>query len=93
MPCRFIGEAEFDVVQITFTFYLNFISPEDLIQPLHLVIIYGLIDNHDSIIDITSLNEIIIQQHFQFMKKNESATWCDIGFKICDVFQSGMLRT
>src|SRR5690606_2862841 len=73
MPCRFVGKAEFEVVEVSLALDFNLIFLENLLESLHFLAINLLVNDHNSVVDVAAFDEIIVEQHFQFMQEAKSA--------------------
>ena len=55
VPGGFIGEPQFQVVQISSAFDLHIVPSKGLGQPVHFFFRHFFVDDHDGIIDIAAL--------------------------------------
>ncbi len=69
MPGRFIWEPEFKIVQYSLFTNLNVVFIKNLRNPFNLVVGYGFINNHYSVVNVAAFYQVIGQQPFQFMKE------------------------
>jgi hypothetical protein len=84
---------EIDIVQNPFglNFYFRFV--EKLCQPVEFILVYLPVHDNDSIVKVSSLDEIMFCQKFQFMQKNKGATRCNLFFEFFQVIQATAVFT
>ena len=61
VACRFIGEPEFKIVEVSFAFDFNIVFFENTGQPAHFLIGYRLVNHNNGIVDVSTFDEIIGQ--------------------------------
>ena len=91
VPGRFVREAELQVVEVSFAFDFDAVLAEGFGQAAHFLLCHGLVYHHNGIVDVSALDQVVIQQCFQFMQETERAAGCDLGFEIPDRLKPGVL--
>src|SRR6476661_1295000 len=72
----FIWKPQIQVVEDTTLIHFYIFFFKNFRDPFYLVIGYCFINYNNGIIDISTLNQVVIDQVFQFMKKAERAARC-----------------
>ena len=61
MPGGLIRKMEFQVIKVAFAFHFNFITLENFGHPAHFFIGYSFVNHYNSIIDVATFYQVIIQ--------------------------------
>src|SRR4051812_4203167 len=91
VPCRFIWKTQLQVIEDTTFIHLHIFFSENACNAFHLFICNRFVYNNNSIIDITTLDEVMIDEIFEFMKKGKGSARSDFLVKIGNMFQCSML--
>jgi len=95
VPCRFIGEAQFPVVQYAVFSGCEFgaSNAEFFGKRFEFIFLHGFIDNDDRVVDISALDDSLICQRFHFAQKTECPAWREVLHELfLEIEKSGMLR-
>ena len=84
VSCAFVREAEHEVAEIAVFAYLESRHIEQLAHAFDLLVCHRMLHDHDRIVHITSLHEIVVEQELDLMEENECPAYSDL-FRIYDV--------
>src|SRR5260221_8308178 len=93
LSCGFFIVAKLHIVEdaLFLNFHLWFVQHlGDVIQFMWL---YHPVHNHDSIVKVASADEIVLIEHFQFVKEAECAAGSNLFFKLPDIGDGGVLTS
>ena len=71
MSCALILEAECQVAEISVFTDLQSWNIEQLRHALDLLVRYRMLDDHDCIVNVSSLYQIVVEQEFDFVEEYE----------------------
>jgi len=67
MPRGLVGETQLEVIQVAFVFNGNLIAAKGFGEAVHRVFGKRFVDHHNGIVDIAAFDQVVLQQHFEFV--------------------------
>ena len=77
VSCTLVRESEDKIAEISVFAYLECRYVEQLAHTVYLLICHRMLDNHDCVVDISSLDEVVIEKEFDLMEEHEGPAYSD----------------
>ena len=82
MPCRLILKTKFRGVKHARFFYLDVWFTKKISKVVKLFLGHQFVDKHNGVVEITTFDQVLTEQVFQFTQKNKSSAGSNIFYII-----------
>src|SRR5512133_956556 len=93
MSCRFIWIGKVEIIQYTFGFNLHRRLVEKNSKAVDFFLRHCTVDNYYGVVEITSFNQVILLQEFNFMKENKGTAGRETFLKFTNISHGSVLMS